>query len=172
MAPPAMRRSRIRSWPPGTGRWAMIGRRKILMAQRDDQLARTHPGWWEWLWGKITKVTLGYGYEPWRALVGLVVVLAGSCLLAVVLGTSGALAQTDKTKTPGDPCPTVQQITVGLALNLPVGASVGRATCDLTPDSNGVTAAALTYACWVMRVLAWVFAALFFAGFTSAVRKT
>ena len=25
-APPAMRRSRISSWPPGTGRWATTGR--------------------------------------------------------------------------------------------------------------------------------------------------
>jgi hypothetical protein len=30
----------------------------------------------------------------------------------------------------------------------------------------------LTVVGWVLRVLAWVFAALFIAGFTSAVRKT
>jgi len=29
--------------------------RETLMAQRDDQLARTDPGWWERLWGWITK---------------------------------------------------------------------------------------------------------------------
>ena len=42
--------------------------RQTLMAQRDDQLARTDPSWRERLWGWITKVTLGYGYQPWRAL--------------------------------------------------------------------------------------------------------
>ncbi len=47
--------------------------RRTLMAQRDDQLvrARPRPRWSERLWGRITKVTLGYGYQPWRALLWL-----------------------------------------------------------------------------------------------------
>ena len=65
--------------------------RRVLMAQRDDQLARTHPRWSERLWGRITKVTLGYGYQPWRALLFLAGVVALSCVLAVVLGSHGAL---------------------------------------------------------------------------------
>lgn len=60
--------------------------RETLIAQRDDQLARTHPRWPEKLWGKITKVTLGYGYQPWRALLFLATVVALSCVLAVALG--------------------------------------------------------------------------------------
>ena len=39
-------------------------------------------------------------------------------------------------------------------------------------DSASVTAAWLTAAGWVLQLLAWAFAALFIAGFTSAVRKT
>jgi len=35
-----------------------------------------------------------------------------------------------------------------------------------------VTAAWLTAASWLLQLLAWAFAALFIAGFTSAVRKT
>ena len=66
----------------------------------------------------------------------------------------------------------VQQVSVGLDLNLPVGTSVGRTGCDLTKDSASATAAWLTAVGWVLRLLAWVFAALFIAGFTSAVRKT
>jgi hypothetical protein len=146
--------------------------RQTLMAQRDDQLARTHPGWRERLWGKITKVTLGYGYKPWRALWFLAAVVAVSCVLAVVLGSHGALAQTSKTTTPGRSCTVVQQVSVGLDLNLPVGTSVARVDCDLTKDSGSVTAAWLSAAGWVLRLLAWAFAALFIAGFTSAVRKT
>jgi hypothetical protein len=42
----------------------------------------------------------------------------------------------------------------------------------LAPDPGSVTAFWLTVASWVLRILAWVFAALFIAGFTSAVRKT
>jgi hypothetical protein len=146
--------------------------REILMAQRDDELARTDTRWPERLWGKITKSTLGYGYQPWRALWFLAAVVAVSCLLAVVLGARGALAQTGKTTTPGRSCTVVQQVSVGLDLNLPVGTSVARADCDLTMDPASVTAAWLAAVGWVLRVLAWTFAALFIAGFTSAVRKT
>ena len=146
--------------------------RQILMAQRDDQLARTQPRRSERLWGRITKVTLGYGYQPWRALLFLAGVAALSCVLAVVLGSHGALAQTDKTATPSRPCTVIQQVSVGLDLNLPVGTSVARADCDLAKNSASVAAAWLTAAGWVLRLLAWAFAALFIAGFTSAVRKT
>jgi hypothetical protein len=146
--------------------------REILMAQRDDQLAGTYPCWPEWLWGRITKVTLGYGYQPWRALLFLAAVVALSCLLAVGLGSHGALAQTGKTASPGQPCTVIQQVSVGLDLNLPVGTSVARADCDLTKNSASATAAWLTAAGWVLRLLAWAFAALFIAGFTSAVRKS
>jgi hypothetical protein len=146
--------------------------RQTLMAQRDDQLARTDTRWPERWWGKITQITLGYGYQPWWALLFLAGVVAVSCVLAVVLGAHGALAQTSQTATPGRPCTVVQQISVGLDLNLPVGTTVARVDCNLTTDSASVTAAWLTAIGWVLRVLAWVFAALFIAGFTSAVRKT
>ena len=143
--------------------------REILMAQRDDQLARTQPRprWTERLWGRITKVTLGYGYKPWRALWFLAGVLAVSCVLAVVLGAHGALVQTSKKALPHQPCTVIQQVSVGLDLNLPVGASVARAQCGLTTDTGSVTAFWLTVAGWVLRVLAWVFAVLFIAGFGS-----
>jgi hypothetical protein len=146
--------------------------REILMAQRDDQLARTHPSRPEWWWGKITKVTLGYGYQPWRALLFLAAVVAISCVLAVALGSHGALTQTKQTATPGQPCTVIQRVSVGLDLSLPVDTSVARVDCDLTKYSASATAAWLTAAVWVLRALIWVFAALFIAGFTSAVRKT
>ena len=146
--------------------------RQTLMAQRDDQLARTHASWRERWWGRITKVTLGYGYQPWRALWFLAAVVAVSCVLAVVLGAHGALAQTSTTATPGRTCTVVQRVSVGLDLNLPMGTSVARVDCDLAKDSASATAAWLSAVGWVLRLLAWVFAALFIAGFTSAVRKT
>ena len=146
--------------------------RQIAMAQRDDELTRTGTRWPERLWGKITKVTLGYGYQPWRALLFLAAVVVISCLLAVTLGSHGALAQTSNTATPGRPCTVIQQLSVGLDLNLPVGTSLARAGCDLTKDVASATAAWLTATGWVLRLLAWVFAALFIAGFTSAIRKT
>ena len=67
----------------------------------------------------------------------------------------------------------MQKVSVGLDLNLPVGTTVARAKCDLTTESASATAASLADRCgWVLRLLAWAFAALFIAGFTSAVRKT
>jgi len=146
--------------------------RETLMAQRDDQLARADTRWGERLWGWITKITLGYGYQPWRALLFLGAVMVVSCVLAWSLGAHGALAQTSKTATPGRSCTVIQQVSVGLDLNLPVGTSVARADCDLTSDAGSVTAAWLSVVGWVLRILAWAFAALFFAGFTGAVRKT
>jgi hypothetical protein len=146
--------------------------REILMTQRDDELTRADTRLPERLWGRITKLTLGYGYQPWRALLFLGAVVVLSCVLAVMLGAHGALAQTSKTATPGRSCTVVQQVSVGLDLNLPVGTSVARAACDLTKDSASATGAWLSAVGWVLRVLAWVFAALFIAGFTSAVRKT
>ena len=146
--------------------------RQTLMKQRDDQLARAHTSWAERLWGKITKVTLGYGYQPWRALLFLVRVVAACCVLAVVLGWHGALTQTSETATPGRSCTVIQQVSVGLDLNLPVGTTAAREGCEVTRDSASATAAWLSTVGWALRVLAWVFAALFFAGFTSAVRKT
>ena len=99
-------------------------------------------------------------------------VVALSCVLAVVLGAHGALAQTSKTTAPGRSCTVVQQVSVGLDLNLPVGTSVARAACDLTTDPASAAGAWLTAVGWVLRLLAWGFAVLFIAGFTSAVRKT
>jgi hypothetical protein len=146
--------------------------RQTLMAQRDDQLTRAPTRRAERLWGWITKVTLGYGYQPWRALWFLAAVVALSCVLAIVLGSHGALAQTSNTATPGRSCTVVQQVSVGLDLNLPVGTSLARTACDLTRYSASATAAWLSAMGWVIRLLAWAFAALFIAGFTSAVRKT
>src|SRR5262249_57647628 len=97
------------------------------MAQRDDELARADTRWSERQWGRITKVTLGYGYQPWRALLFLAAVVALSCVLAVVLGAHGALAQAKDTAAPGRPCTVIQRVGVGLDLNLPVGTSLARA---------------------------------------------
>ncbi|MDQ3765348.1 MAG: hypothetical protein M3460_28935 [Actinomycetota bacterium] len=45
----------------------------------------------ERLWARITGITLGYGYQPWRALLFLVSVVVTSVVLAITLGAHGAL---------------------------------------------------------------------------------
>jgi hypothetical protein len=42
--------------------------RIILMAQNRDQIARTGVRGWDRSWARLTGLTLGYGYQPWRAL--------------------------------------------------------------------------------------------------------
>jgi hypothetical protein len=146
--------------------------REAVMAQRDDQLARADLSRSERLWGRVTKVTLGYGYQPWRALLFLAGVVAVSCALAVVLGSHGALAPTARRAAAGGSCTVIQEVSVGLDLNLPVGTSLARAGCGLSGDPGSVTAAWLAAMGWVLRLLVWAFAALFVAGFTGAVRNT
>jgi hypothetical protein len=63
----------------------------------------------------------------------------------------------------------VERIGVGLDLGLPLIKTGTRTQCDLTANPIGQR---LTVAGWALQVLAWVFATLFVAGFTSAVRKT
>ncbi len=145
--------------------------RGILMAQRDDQLARTPTRRAERLWGQISRVTLGYGYQPSRLVWWLSAVVALSCVLAVALGPHGALAQTDKTATPGRPCTVIQELSVGMDLNLPFGTSLARQGCDLAKKPSAA-ANWLTSAGLVLRVAAWAFAALFAAAIAGAIRKT
>ena len=112
--------------------------REILMAQRDDQLARTRTrAGRSGCGGRITKVTLGYGYKPWRALLvprrsaGGVLRACGRARRAWCTGAD----QQDGHHL-AEPCTVIQQVSVGLDLNLPVGTSVARAHCDLTTDTG------------------------------------
>ena len=145
--------------------------RRILMVQRDDQLARTPTSRAERSLGQISRITLGYGYQPVRLVWWLGAVVALSCVLAVALGAHGALAQTDKTATPGRPCTVIQELSVGMDLNLPFGTSLAREDCDL-PQKASTAANWLTSTGLVLRVAAWVFAALFAGAIAGAIRKT
>jgi hypothetical protein len=87
--------------------------RAVLMAQRKDQIDRPlrtrrkdqidqplRNRRWERSWARFTGVTLGYGYEPWRALIGLLVIVAVAVTLAVTLGARGGLARVRSTAAP------------------------------------------------------------------------
>lgn len=137
--------------------------RRVLMAQRRDQLARRAlTGRAERAWVRFTGFALGYGYQPWRALIGLLLVVATAVTLAV--GLDGSLVQAAD---PRLPCPVVERIAVGLDLGTPL--LNARSRCDITTSGAGQV---LTVTGWLLRLLAWAFATLFIAGFTSAVRRT
>jgi hypothetical protein len=143
--------------------------RRVLMAQRRHQIdSRALTGAVERMWAKVTGVTLGYGYQPWRALVGLFLVLLLSGLAAGFMGEWGGLA---KVRTPPstavESCPVIDRIGFGLDAGAPLITS--RAKCETTGSAWGT---GLTVVSWVAKVLAWAFATLFIAGFTGVVRKT
>jgi hypothetical protein len=142
--------------------------RAVLIAQRRDQLRRGGATGPERAWGRLTGFTLGYGYQPWRALLLLVAVLASAAALAVVAGHHGALARRPATAT-AVACTITDQIGVGIDLGTPLIKTGSRDRCQPTDSATGQ---ALTVAGWILQLLAWAFATLFVAGFTSAVRKT
>ncbi|GGO18885.1 hypothetical protein [Micromonospora parathelypteridis] len=143
--------------------------RTILIAQRRDQLHRAGLSAAERAWGRLTGITLGYGYQPWRALLLLLATLAVAVALSVVGGHHGGLAQKPLTSGAAAACTSIDQIGVGLDLGAPLLKTGARDRCQPTDTAAGQT---LTIAGWLLQLFAWSFATLFIAGFTSAVRKT
>ncbi|MEU4294995.1 hypothetical protein AB0E63_42805 [Kribbella sp. NPDC026596] len=144
--------------------------RKILIAQRRDQLGTTAiTDRTERAWAKLTGVVLGYGYQPWRALLFLLGVVAVAIALTLGLGSHGGLAHPRGSASPGSACTTVEQIGVALDLSLPLIKTGARDACNTTTTTAGDI---ITISGWTLQLAAWALATLFIAGFTSAVRKT
>ena len=156
--------------------------RAILMRQRRDQVERgalTHKT--DRFWARLTGTLLGYGYQPWRALLCLVGLLAVSVILTATLAAQNALThpvQQQQAPTarltadgPLPPCSTIEVISVGLDLGTPFlpDTSTANSSCQIAGNSTG---AALAISRWVLQLGAWALAALFVAGFTGIVRKT
>ncbi|SCF36086.1 hypothetical protein GA0074696_4844 [Micromonospora purpureochromogenes] len=145
--------------------------RTVLIAQRRDQIERAGLATSERAWGRLTGITLGYGYQPWRSLLLLLATLATAVTLSVTAGHHGGLAE--KPAITGavavTACTTIDQIGVGLDLGTPLIKTGAGDRCQPTHTPAGQT---LTIASWFLQLLAWTFATLFIAGFTSAVRKT
>lgn len=140
------------------------------MAQRRDQVdrraitARAERGW-----ARLTGWTLGYGYQPWRALLLLLATVTFAVIIGVVGGSNGGLKHTTRSPSPNAPCTTVESVGVGLDTGLPLIKTTARDYCSPTSTKVGET---ITIAGWVLQLLAWAFATLIIAGFTGAVRKT
>jgi hypothetical protein len=140
--------------------------RRILMAQRRDQIdRRALTGRAERGWARLTGLVLGYGYQPWRALVCLLLVLVAAVVLAVVLGGHSGLAVPQSAVG----CTVAERVGVGLDLGTPLLKTNVGAQCQTTNTTPGQV---LMVAGWVLQLLAWAFATLFIAGFTGVVRKT
>ncbi|MEJ1110887.1 MULTISPECIES: hypothetical protein [unclassified Kribbella] len=144
--------------------------RRIMIAQREDQLRRrTITGKSDRIWVRLTGFLLGYGYQPWRALLGLLVVIGASVALSTIVGGHGGLRHTPRAAVPNVSCTMVERVGVGLDLSVPLIRTGARDICTTTATAAGDTVAV---AGWILQMAAWAFATLFIAGFTGAVRKT
>jgi hypothetical protein len=155
--------------------------REILIAQRRDQIRRGGLSTREQLWAKFTGITLGYGYQPWRALLFLAGVIVTTMLLSLVLGTFGALTVRPAASTGPAPaatasaqsntrsCTRIEQIGVALDKSIPL---VKNGASDYCKPSSTAAGSVWTVTSWILQLLGWGFATLFVAGFTGAVRKT
>ncbi|MFC9916422.1 hypothetical protein [Streptomyces sp. NPDC127197] len=143
--------------------------RRVLMAQRRDQiLRRALTGRAERTWARLTGFFLGYGYQPWRALVALAAVMIISVLVSVTAGAHGGLTRTDLDGQGASGCSVVEQVGFGLDIGLPLIKTGAGSRCGVTDQAIGES---LTIASWGLQASAWAFATLFIAGFTGAVRK-
>ena len=141
-------------------------------------------GWPERSWARFTGFTLGYGYQPWRAAIGLLGVLAAALVLVFTLGSRndvlGPATTTTTTSGTGMP-PQTRTVTADGACTLfgrvAVAGDIGIPLVK-APTSDQCTIQASTAGNWfsalatVLRALAWASAVLFAAAFTSIIRKT
>lgn len=142
--------------------------RQALIAQRRDQLDRDSlSGKGERAWARFTGVVLGFGYQPWRALTGVLAAVVLAMVCAAGLGGQGGLAR--PLGNPPAACSVVDQLGVGLEAVTPLLSTGSHLGCVLTGTPAGQGLAVLF---WVLKLLAWGFLALFAAGFTKAVRRT
>jgi hypothetical protein len=140
--------------------------RTVLMGQRDDQLRRAKLSTSSRLWGRFTHLTLGYGYQPWRSLIGLLLTtLLTAVLLASPVGAHG-LEVKDK---PAQACTVSDRVVLGVDIVLPLVTTSVAGTC--LPNSSAY-GRVVSFAGVIAQILGWAFATLFVAGFTGAVRKT
>lgn len=139
--------------------------RKVLIAQQRDLRHRGDPG--NKLWHRILGITLGYGYKPSRALIGLLTTFVlALCLVWTTNAYNGLTPAKDR---PADSCSPVNRISLAADLAIPLVKLGGAPRCEL---ANGPAGQWATGAGWVVQILGWSFATLSVAGFTGLVRKS
>ncbi|MFG2081619.1 hypothetical protein ACGFI5_14765 [Micromonospora tulbaghiae] len=165
--------------------------RRTRIAQRKSQIRRgalTERR--ERVWARFTGLALGYGYQPWRALLSLFLLALIAIGISVfsesayshTKSSTESSASSRATSSPnnayshtrgspgsGAPCSALERVGVALDVSIPLIKTNARSSCDLNTTPTGQR---LTVVHWVIQVLAWGFATLFVAGFTSVVRKT
>ena len=142
---------------------------KVLITQRRDQIERNAITGNDRTMAKFLGLALGFGYQPWRALVGLFLVASLAVGLTLILGGKyNGLAKAGQTVGTTTSCTTLERVSVGLEAGLPLVKANAKGTCVATSRPSGNV---ITISAWILQVFSWAFATLFIAGFTGIVRK-
>jgi hypothetical protein len=145
--------------------------RRILIAQQQHLLDSGLLGGRSRLRQRLLGITLGYGYESWRAVVGLVAtLLAATVLLVAVGGATARVSATGGAAGPAQPCAVVERLNLAVDETIPLIDTGVRDRCDLLTSTGQGQAVAL--ATLGLRLLGWAFATLVLAGYTGLVRRT
>lgn len=125
--------------------------RRAQIAQRDDQVERDDLTPASRAWARFTKVTLGYGYQPGRALLGVAAVLF--LAVVIVFFTPGALA-----RTPGaTACTGAETFQIAVDMSVPFVSTSAGTACHITDTPGGQFVAwasvFLTFAGWALTAL-------------------
>ncbi|MCL1841291.1 MAG: hypothetical protein FWF75_06055 [Propionibacteriaceae bacterium] len=149
---------------------------RVLIAQQDDRRRRLrdHP-----ILLPLSSFFFRYGYQPWRAWIGLFLVAVIGVTFALGLGsardtwpgteTTTAIAAYPPTSTaPATPCSVADRVGMGLEWTVPL-ASFASNGCQInTSVPPGQTLAIISY---ILQIMAWAMAAIAVAGYTGIVKR-
>ncbi|MEN3360635.1 MAG: hypothetical protein V7637_4617 [Mycobacteriales bacterium] len=143
--------------------------RRILIAQQQHLFDSGVLGGRSRLRHRLLGITLGYGYESWRAVVGLV----GTLLIAITLLVlaDGATARVPAPASGvAQPCAVAERLNLAVDETVPLIDTGVRDRCDLATATGIGQAVALSTL--GLRLLGWGFATLVVAGYTGLVRRS
>jgi hypothetical protein len=115
----------------------------------------------------LLKLTLGYGYQSWRAAVGLLITAV--CAVTFVF-TADRVTPAVKSPATGRSCKVIERVGLGVELAVPLVKVAGRSRCDLIPVQDDAEDAAAVAGGWVFQALGWAFATLLVAGYSGLIR--
>ncbi|MFG1936310.1 hypothetical protein [Micromonospora tulbaghiae] len=150
--------------------------RRVLIEQQDALVERRVQGeGGARISKKALRITLGYGYQTWRAFTALLIVVLSSVLLALAAGAmllpSGrnVASHTAKTSHQGTACSVVERIGLGIDRSVPILNTGTRERCDVDPTSS--MGQVFTVAFWLLQLAAWALTTLVIVSYTGLVRR-
>lgn len=145
--------------------------RAILIAQQDDRLRNGLLSGSTRLRLRLLKLTLGYGYQSWRAAICLALVLACAVVFVVTAArTTGAVTPPESPAHSPAACSLVDKVGLGFDLAVPIVNTTSRQRCTLKatkPAEEWIVAVG-----WLFQISGWAFTTLFVAGYTGLIRKS